>query len=101
MSAPLSCESCGAVARIRLTDGSTWCSDCDAAAHNLGYGGAAVVHVAGGWRNHVQDAEHPYKTVCGRFFCAYVVDAPSIDREFCVKCERWMLANEGRVSIHA
>ena len=31
------CESCGAVADVRLEDGSTWCDACDEAAETLGY----------------------------------------------------------------
>lgn len=31
------CESCGHRAHIRLADGSTWCEDCNVAAHHLGY----------------------------------------------------------------
>lgn len=31
------CESCGATADVRLSDGSTWCDDCNDAAASLGY----------------------------------------------------------------
>ncbi len=33
----LVCESCGRVAEVRLSDGSTWCLPCHASALNLGY----------------------------------------------------------------
>jgi ribosomal protein L37AE/L43A len=41
------CESCGARADVRLADGSTWCDECNEAAHSLGYDDAIGVPLSG------------------------------------------------------
>jgi hypothetical protein len=42
----LNCESCGRLAYIVLTDGSSWCLDCDSAARNMGYDDTPIARFA-------------------------------------------------------
>lgn len=41
------CESCGRLADVRLSDSSTWCLPCNESANNLGYDQARGRWIAG------------------------------------------------------